>query len=155
MKRRYERSKFIEILTETPFISFAARQSSVSRSTIYRWIKDDYDFNQAVQKALTFGRANMIDIAEMALVSKIKKGDVGAIKLYLQNNDPRYMPKRTVFIGPEVSKLKPGKTCEQCGITIPTDITQENLMENLKECADLYERLKEVNKEKEKPTPNE
>lgn len=92
MRRRYDKLKFIEYLEEFPYISYAAKKSGISRATIYRWMKDDKDFREAVNGALSFGNNGLIDIAEMGLVSLIKEKNLGAIKYFLEHTTEKYKP---------------------------------------------------------------
>jgi len=100
MKSKYDQSKFVKVLEEAPFVSYAAKKVGMARSTIYRWKKSNPEFREQFDKALNSGREHLIDIAEMALVEKIKGKDMGAIKFFLQHNDKRYRPVRTAFIPP-------------------------------------------------------
>ncbi len=88
-----ERSKFIQLLSENPSISAACHKVGIGRATVYRWIKNDPDFKTAVDLALIDGRKQWIEMTELALVREAKKGNVGAIKYFLSNNEVRYLPK--------------------------------------------------------------
>jgi hypothetical protein len=112
MRGKFERLKFIQILEDTPFISYAAKKSGVAKATIYRWMKSDSNFQSAVDLALESGRRHLSDIAEMALTEKIKSKDLGAIKFYLQNNNKRYRPVRTTYIPPELDEKR--QNCDEC-----------------------------------------
>lgn len=133
MRGKFERIKFIQTLEDTPFMSYASKKSGISKATIYRWIKNDWDFRHAVKEALERGRSHLCDIAEMALVEKIKGKDMNAIRFYLQNNDNRYMPKRSMFVMPEPmkKKLKIGQTCETCGSTKVPDMNYKEMRQHL------------------------
>ncbi len=133
MRGKFARLKFIQILEDTPFISYAAKKSGIAKATIYRWMKSDTDFRIAVNNALENGRRHLCDIAEMALVEKIKDKEMGAIKFYLQNNNDRYMPKRTLFVLPEAvkKKLKIGQTCKACGATKAPDMSYKELRQHV------------------------
>lgn len=142
MKTHYEQSKFIKTLEEAPFISYAAKKSGIARSTIYRWIKNNPEFREQVNKALNSGREHLIDIAEMALVEKIKTKDMGAIKFFLQHNDKRYRPVRTAFIPPPPEPEKPKNldVCDTCGADSLSRLTDEELDREIK---DLEKELKD------------
>jgi transposase len=146
MKNRYEQSKFIKILEEAPFISYAAKKSGISRATIYRWKKNNPEFREQLEKALNSGREHLVDIAEMALVEKIKGKDMTAIKFFLQHNDKRYRPVRTAFIPPPPpepeTKLKDWSICENCGSDRISRLSDEDLNSEIKE---LENKLKDEN----------
>lgn len=114
MKGKYYKLKFIEQLKEAPFFSYAAKKAGVARATIYRWYNGDKEFKEAVDSALTDGRSQLGDLAEMKLIEKIKEKDLGAIKFYLQNNSPRYRPKLPIYPSPGKRHLKAGEKCEVC-----------------------------------------
>lgn len=151
MKGKYDKSKFIEVLKEIPFVSYAAKKAGIARATIYRWQKSDKDFRQAVDSALIEGRGQLGDLAEMKLVEKVKEKDMGAIKFYLQHNDKRYIPKRPAYVAPSKQHLKPGDMCEACnqiqphdpsGVLYPTVV--EGVKHFIAEFADLKKRYEEV-----------
>ncbi|MFH0892789.1 MAG: phBC6A51 family helix-turn-helix protein [Candidatus Falkowbacteria bacterium] len=104
MKTKFEQSRFIKILEEAPFISYAAKKAGIARATIYRWKKNNPEFREQLERALDSGRDHLIDIAEIALVEKIKSKDMTAIKFFLQHNDTRYRPMRAVSAPPESNK---------------------------------------------------
>lgn len=112
-----EREKFIEMLKETPFVSFVCRKMGLSRTTIYRWRKSNTDFNAKIDEALEFGRDNISDMAETCLTQKVRDGDMVAIKFWLQHNNSKYIPVRTVYVEPphQHGKLRPGVPCKSCG----------------------------------------
>ena len=91
MRWKGTRSKFIELLSETPFVSTAAKKVGVARATIYRWIKDDPVFASEVKKAMKLGRNHLNDFAETKMIELISKHSLGAIKFWLQHNHPQYI----------------------------------------------------------------
>lgn len=121
MRNKFTRSRFIEVLSETPLINHACKKTGIARSTVYRWLKDIPEFRNAVEDTLKIGRENVAEIAEGKLMKMIHEGNYKAIRYYLDNNSPRYMPKRTVFVLPPKEKhdFKPGERCEDCGETMP------------------------------------
>ena len=117
MSRIHEKSKLIQVLSETPLVSFACKKVGVSRATFYRWYKDDKDFRDSVIPMLDIGRKNITDLAEQSLIKLLATGNMTAVRFWLQHNDPRYRPVRTSHIEPVVHRheLKPGETCYICG----------------------------------------
>ena len=118
MRSGYIRAKIIEYLDEKPFLSHACKKSGVARATVYRWIKDNAQFRNEVEGALGLGRKNMCDVAEASLFKKTADGDMSAIRFVLQNNEPRYIAKRSVYIEPPQHihrDLKPYEICDRCG----------------------------------------
>jgi hypothetical protein len=90
------RSKLLELLAENPSISAVCRKIGINRMRFYRLKKDDADFRAKVKLAMIDGRSQWIEIAELGLMKKVREGDLGAIKYFLSNNDPRYMPKSPI-----------------------------------------------------------
>lgn len=127
MRSSFVRSRFIEVLSETPLINHACKKVGVARSTIYRWLKDIPEFKEAVENALRTGRENVGEIAESKIMKMIHEGDFKAIRYYLDNNNPRYMPKRTTFVIPKKHKhiLEPGERCFECAHVEPAPRTFE------------------------------
>jgi len=142
MRASNDRSEFIKTLREAPFISYAARKVGISRSTIYRWLKDYQRFKKEVDIVLDDGRKQLTDNAEMALLNKIKKGDMRAIIFFLTHNDPRYIPKRTTYVEPIV-KLKPGEICERCGQENYLSMTGEERKYDIIKGLDIFGMSKE------------
>lgn len=132
MRARYEKSIFLKILKDAPFISYAAKKSGISRATIYRWEKTNPEFREEIEEALEEGRRHLCNAAEMALVEKINQKDMSAIKFLLQHNDKRYRPMRTAFIPPLPQKeLKPGEYCGVCGSGKLSELSDKELMEQM------------------------
>lgn len=98
------KARFLEILADMPFVIHASKKVGISRSTIYRWIKDDVDFRKAVEKAQSSGRENIVEMCELALVKKVREGDVGSAKFMLMNNSERYAPKRPLLPPPSIPR---------------------------------------------------
>ncbi|GEM_PF-2533394 len=98
-----EKSKFLQILSETPFIHYACKKVVISRATIYRWMKGNPDFAKAVRKALQDGRNQLVELAELTLVKKIREGDRQATEFFLIYNTKRYAKKRPILLAPSIS----------------------------------------------------
>lgn len=88
-----EKKKFLEILANTPFINHACKKVGISRATIYRWMHSNYRFKQKVLKAQNSGRENLVELAEVTLVNKVRNGDLAAAKFFLTHNSNRYRNK--------------------------------------------------------------
>lgn len=90
MAKTYEKLKIIEILREIPLVRNACKKAGVSPDTFYRWVKDNPEFREAVEKAKALGRESLNDLGESVIVKKMGQGDLGATKFYLINNHERY-----------------------------------------------------------------
>lgn len=137
MRKKYDKSKFIKTLEEAPFVSYAAKKSGIARATIYRWKKENPEFRLAMEKALNSGRDQLGEIAEMALIEKIKSKDMTAIKFYLQHNNEKYRPVRTAYVPPNnmIESEKHCPVCEQVKALhgMPTKQVRELLINHIEE----------------------
>lgn len=75
------KSNFLEFLKSQTNgnISEACLLAGISRQSVMRWRKIDYKFDEAIKEISTDGKENLADIAENALLAKIKDGDTTAI----------------------------------------------------------------------------
>jgi hypothetical protein len=138
MSRVHDKSKLLQVLSETPLVSLACKKSGLSRATFYRWMKDDKSFRDSVNDIVEIGRKNINDLAESSLIKEIQKGNMNAIRLWLQHNDSRYIPRRTVYVPPpsHFHRLNVGEVCDVCGhkepdpyeITLINDPIKERLL---------------------------
>ena len=102
-RTREDRSNFLRILAEKPFIYYACKKAGISRATIYRWMKDNPSFAKEVHKVSSEGLANQNDAVEMTLVKKALEGNLPAIKFYLPHNHKKYRPMRPDWPPPAIS----------------------------------------------------
>lgn len=96
MKDHKEKQILIELLKETPIAQLACKRAGISRATFYRWKKQDKEFSKQIDKALREGIEMINDVAVSQLISAIKDKNIGAIRFWLQNNDPKYSNKLEV-----------------------------------------------------------
>lgn len=85
---------FLEHLNTVPNISLACEKVGLARNTIYRWCKEDKEFQRSVDLALSCGADSIIDLAESKLISHINNGSLRAIQYYLDNHKKEYMRPR-------------------------------------------------------------
>jgi ACT domain-containing protein len=86
----------LEQLKKTPIIQVACEKVGVARATFYRWRKDDKEFAQQADEALSSGSALINDMAESMLISAIKNGNITAIIFWLKNHHKTYAQKLEV-----------------------------------------------------------
>ncbi len=86
---------FLEQLNTVPNISVACEKVGLTRNTIYRWCKEDPEFQENVNLALSCGVDSIIDLAESKLVTHINNGNLRAIQYYLDNHKKEYMRPRS------------------------------------------------------------
>lgn len=84
------KEKFLEYLRSVPIVQIAAERSAVSRSTFYRWKKEDEEFAYAAEKAIREGHGLINDLAESQLISNIKNGNMTGIIFWLKYHHSDY-----------------------------------------------------------------
>lgn len=94
MKPTSIKKRILEILSETPFVNLACKATNTSKASFYRWKKSDKKFSRDVEKALSEGRENFVEVGESLLMKKMKEGNLEAIKYGLRHNSGRYHPLR-------------------------------------------------------------
>ena len=73
--------KIIEVLEQKAgLIQPTAKALNIARRTLYYWIEDDKELQEAVKQC----RESMIDMAESTLLTKIKDGDTTSTIFYLK-----------------------------------------------------------------------
>ncbi len=80
--KKYE---FIQNLKKSPIFEVAAKRVGVHRSTIYRWIKDDKDFSEAVSAALMEGTSIINEMMESILIQMGKERNLRAVTFWLKH----------------------------------------------------------------------
>jgi hypothetical protein len=103
-KERDTRARIIEILEDTPLVSYACKKAGISRATYYRWMNDDLKFAEQVERAITMGRESSVEIGEAVIIKKMREGDLGATKYFLSFNSNRYTPRRPLPAPPSLAE---------------------------------------------------
>ena len=83
-----KKKKFLQaLLTEEAIgnISQACKRIGLSRKSVYNWRNSDIAFDKAVKTAVWNGKESIADLAEQALVKRIKSGDTTAIIFTLKS----------------------------------------------------------------------
>lgn len=94
MKRYKKEGAFLEQLRTIPNISLACEKVGLSRNTVYRWCKEDSEFKDRLDVAISTGTDSINDLAESKLISHINSGDMRAIQYWLDNNKRNYARPR-------------------------------------------------------------
>ena len=84
---------FLEHLKRAPTIESACQKATVSRATVYRWMKQSKKFAKEVEENLAEGRLFISDIAEAQIFSLIGEKKIEAIKYWLKHHHPAYKEK--------------------------------------------------------------
>jgi len=110
-KQKLKKEELIEQLKKTPIVQIACEKVGVGRATFYRWRKDDNEFAQVVEQALTDGAYLVSDMAESKLISAIKKENLAAIIFWLKSHHAKYRTK--LDINANIRNLDESLTAEQ------------------------------------------
>ena len=97
--RQRQKNKVIAELVANPIIESACRSANLPRSTYYRWLEEDAEFEKSTEMALAQGRDRMNDIIESQLIKKASSGEFRFLKYWLDHNHHLYvhkMPVKTV-----------------------------------------------------------
>ena len=160
MARLKDKSKLLQLLAETPVVSFACKKIGLDRTTFYRWYKDDKRFRDKIDAILSVGRSNINDMAEASVIKEINNGNMRANIFWLQHNHPAYRPVRTTYVDPVVHghQLVPGEVCRSCGYREPPieDYKKSKksapALDNKTLGRELYKRLRSVDSRKKSET---
>ena len=101
MKKPRLAKKFLEEIERVPIVSVVCEKLNVSRQTIYRWKKEDAEFDRRFNAALSMGRDGITDLAESKLISHINNGNMRAIDCWLSNNAKRYFRTKSPDVPPD------------------------------------------------------
>jgi len=102
-----DKQVLLGILKEMPIIQIACNRSGVSRATYYRWRKEDKDFLEQSENALTQGVEFINDMSEGQLVSLIKEKSWPAISFWLRKRNPKFLDRIEVITKEEDEELTP------------------------------------------------
>ena len=94
MKTRNEKNKFLNELRDVPVVSIICKRTGISKSTVYRWLKNDKEFRKKFNEALGIGRDSISDLAESTIINAMRKGSLRAAEYWLSTNAKRYYQPR-------------------------------------------------------------
>lgn len=152
MTRLNDRSLLLQLLTETPVVSFACKKIGLNRTTYYRWYNNNKDFRDKVDEILKIGRIHINDLAEASIIKEINQGNMRANIFWLQHNHPAYKPVRTTYVDPinHRHELLPGEMCKSCGYKEPLikkkETDMKGKLDNESLSKELYKKLQTGNK---------
>lgn len=128
-----DKDQLIDILKQMPIIESACRKANISRTTFYRWKREDKEFAKAVEEAMTEGENLISDLSENQLISLIRDGNFQAIQLWLKHHHKKYAEKLDITanlnikeepLTPEQKKLVE-KALTQAGILLKNNQNYE------------------------------
>jgi hypothetical protein len=89
---RETKNKLLQELEKFGNIYLSCVKIGINKATYYRWRKNDNAFRRLSDQAIRMGRENNCEIAEHALMLKVKEKDMNAIKYLLSHQSARYKP---------------------------------------------------------------
>lgn len=92
-RQENEKQALLDVLREMPIIQIACRKTGVSRSSFYRWRREDKGFRQRSGEAMAQGVEFINDLSEAQIITLIREKKMPAITLWLKHNNERYGAK--------------------------------------------------------------
>lgn len=93
MKKIKLQNQFFEELRKVPIVQVACEKTGVSRNSVYRWKKEDKQFTNKMDQAMTDGVAFVNDMSESQLLTMIKEKNWSAISFWLKHRNDNYKNK--------------------------------------------------------------
>lgn len=90
-----KKKKLLKELQESPIVQVACKKAGVDRSTYYRWLKTDEEFEEAAMEALKVSGDKVSDLAQSQLISLIKGGSFQATVYWLSRRNPEFAKQPT------------------------------------------------------------
>lgn len=133
-RQKKEKDGLIEQLKKTPIIQYACEKANISRATYYRWHKDDKEFAEAADIALSEGSNLINDMAESQLIAAIKNQNMSGIIFWLKHHHPTYATKVQLDINqriPEQLTPEQAEVVKQALLLAGLSHEQEPLLNNI------------------------
>lgn len=90
MKKNKLRDTFLEQLRKIPIVQVACEKVGLSRNTVYRWKREDKEFEKDMDEALAEGEALINDMSESQLLTMIKEKNWSAVSFWLRHRNPKF-----------------------------------------------------------------
>ena len=107
MKKIKLQNQFFEELRKVPIVQVACEKTGLSRNSIYRWKKEDKEFSQKMDEAMTDGVAFVNDMSESQLLTMIKEKNWSAISFWLKHRNDNYKNKIEITTKEDFEELTP------------------------------------------------
>jgi transposase-like protein len=95
-RQEAERKLVMDQLRKIPIVQLACERSGVSRSTYYRWRRENPEFRKESDEAMKDGEELINDLSESQLIALIKEKSFPAIQLWLRQHHQKYGNKLDV-----------------------------------------------------------
>jgi hypothetical protein len=111
--------RLIKFFRERPVVSEACKMAKVSRDTHYRWQKE----NRIYQELIARATEESTDTARGKLWDKVSRGDLQAVKYYLEHNAAEYAQNLQVThsMSPSWYERQAGPSIKNMGVAVTTD----------------------------------
>jgi hypothetical protein len=96
MKKNRKKSEFLDHLRKIPIVLVACEKSGLSRNSVYRWRKEDKEFQKEMDEALIEGEEMVNDMSESQLLTMIKEKNWSAVSFWLRHRNPKFKDKLEV-----------------------------------------------------------
>ncbi len=131
MKKNKIQDKFFEELRKIPIIQVACEKTGLSRNSVYRWKKEDKEFSQKMDEAMTDGVAFVNDMSESQLLTMIKEKNWSAISFWLRHRNNNYKDKIEITTKEDNEELTPEQEkVVREALKLGSGIVSDNLKNN-------------------------
>lgn len=96
-RQKLQREILLAELRKNSVMTVACQKAGASRSTVYRWMKDNPTLTEAIEGARSEGRDIINDMAESVVIKKVREESLPAAKYWLSHNNERYQPWRNRY----------------------------------------------------------
>lgn len=107
MKKSKSAKQFLLELAKVPIVQVACEKAGLSRNTVYRWRKEDKEFEKKMDQAIADGVALVNDMSESQLLTLIKEKNFPAVRFWLNKRHPAYKDKIEVTRVGTIEELTP------------------------------------------------
>lgn len=107
MKKNKCQEQFLLELARVPIVQVACEKAGLSRNSVYRWRKEDKEFEKKMDQALVDGVALVNDMSESQLLTLIKEKNFPAVRFWLNKRHPAYKDKIEVTRVGDIEELTP------------------------------------------------
>lgn len=104
MKKNRKKKEFLDHLRKIPIVLVACEKSGLSRNTVYRWRKEDKEFQREMDEALLEGEEMVNDMSESQLLTMIKEKNWSAVSFWLRHRNPKFRDKLEVTTKSELQE---------------------------------------------------
>ena len=100
----------LDQLRKSPIVEAACQKAGITRTTFYRWKKDDADFAKLIDEAIFEGALLVNDLAENQLISAVKDRNLSAVQYWLRHHHPTYANKLQISHDTQTDELTKCRT---------------------------------------------